>query len=81
MYSEYKKYLEKQRFNMEYNYLTPICGLKVSAICLGTMTFQRTKNDHVSNYYHIHLIVSVLYQFHYKSYFFRGLIPYFPPSF
>ena len=41
MYSEYNKYLEKQRFNMEYNFLSPNCGLKVSAICLGTMTMKK----------------------------------------
>ena len=41
MYSEYKRYLEKQRFNMEYNFLSPNCGLKVSAICLGTMTMKK----------------------------------------
>ena len=41
MYSEYKQYLEKQKFNMEYNFLSPNCGLKVSSICLGTMTMMK----------------------------------------
>ena len=41
MYREYKQYLEKKRFNMEYNFLSPNCGLKVSAICLGTMTMKK----------------------------------------
>ncbi len=34
---------------MEHNYLSLNCGLKVSPICLGTMTFKRDLEQHVSH--------------------------------
>ena len=38
----------KDSFSMEYNFLSPNCGLKVSAICLGAMTFHKGRSDFVS---------------------------------
>ena len=41
MYQEYKSYLQNQKYKMEYEFLSPNCGLKVSSICLGTMTMKK----------------------------------------
>ena len=30
---------------MEYNFLSPNCGLKVSELCLGTMTFREDSHS------------------------------------
>jgi len=45
MYGEFKRLrenmaeAEKKKPSVEYNWLSENCGLKVSNICLGTMTF------------------------------------------
>ena len=36
---------EEKKLSVEYNFLSNNCGLKVSNLCLGTMTFG---TDHVS---------------------------------
>lgn len=39
---------EDSAMTMEYGFLSPNCGLQVSKLCLGAMTFQKEKTKFVS---------------------------------